>query len=143
MIDITKDIYTWLSCCSELWKEWFKCLENGEDEFLEVEEILFSSLVLSKLDLIERPRMGDCFKLMYVTYQKEINENRSICRMQKSGNIYCESKIIKCNKGEVFPIRQIDSLGTMLHGKAYVEVKLSDDEWVLEFMENIQIQIDI
>ncbi|MFK5893794.1 MAG: hypothetical protein QM504_11290 [Pseudomonadota bacterium] len=38
----------------EVWNTWFANIENGDDEFSEVEEVLFSTLVLAHLDLVKR-----------------------------------------------------------------------------------------
>ena len=141
--DITQYILAWTSCCNEIWDNWFCNVENGEDEFLEVEEVLFSSLVLSQLSLENRPNLDDCYKLLRARYKTDGEEQRSVCRLQKSGTIYCQRKTIKFKKDNIVPIKSIDVMGTMLNRKPYVEIKLNNDEYLLEPIENVKIEICI
>ena len=91
MLDITNRISLWVSCCSEVSDRWFKELENGEDEFLRVEEALFSSLVLSAIETVDRPSLIESYGLLTAEYRKDVDDARSVCRKQKAGNIFCEN----------------------------------------------------
>ncbi|WP_295628492.1 hypothetical protein [uncultured Nitrosomonas sp.] len=143
MIDITPHILVWLACCKEVWGNWYKKLDNGEDEFGEVEQALFSSLVLSSINMVNRPDLDKCYKLLFAVYKADVEDYRSVCTKQKSGNIYCESKVIKFDKDTVLPIKAIDSIGTMQEGKPYVELKINEHEYILESIDNLSIKINI
>ncbi len=143
MKDITRYILVWLACCKEVWERWFKELDNGEDEFGEVEQALFSSLVLSVTGIADRPDLLDSYELLSAVYKADIDDYRSVCTQQKAGNIYCESKVMKFEKGASLPIKSIDFMGTMLDGTPYAELKLSDREYILEPVDNLNIMMDI
>jgi len=143
MRDITKYIAIWVMCCKEVWSKWFSTNENGEDEFYEVEEALFSALVLSNIGLVERPKLRACYALLKGTFKYDVVGDRSVCKRQKAGNIFCQSKKIAYDKNISLPIRSIDPLGTMLDGEPYAELMISDQEYILEPLVNIDIKIDI
>jgi hypothetical protein len=143
MKDMTQYILVWLTCCKEVWERWFKELDNGEDEFGEVEQALFSSLVLSATNMIDRPGLPDCYQLLSAVYREDVNGYRSVCKQQKAGNIYCESKVMKFKKGASLPIKSIDFMGRMLDGTPYAELKLNEREFILEPVENLNIMMNI
>ncbi len=143
MLDITKHIATWVICCNEVWIKWFSNNENGEDEFYEVEEALFSTLVLSNIKLIERPRLQVCYPLLKGVYKCDVSGERSVCKRQKAGNIFCQSKQIAYDKNTSLAIKSIDVLGTMLDGEPYAELIITDQEFILEPLVNLYIKIDM
>lgn len=143
MIDVTKYITTWVMCCKEVWGKWFLSSENGEDEFYEVEEALFSTLVLSNVKLIERPKLRECYVLLKGVYKYDVAGERSVCKRQKAGNIFCQSKKVAYDKHTSLAIRSIDVLGTMLDGEPYAELIITDQEFILEPLVNLDIKIDI
>lgn len=143
MVDITKYIATWVMCCKEVWDKWFLREENGEDEFYEIEEALFSTLVLSKVQLIERPKLNECYTLLKGVYKYDMADERSVCKYQKAGNIFCQSKKVAYEKNTSLSIKSIDVLGTMLDGEPYAELAISDKEFILEPLVNLDIKIDI
>lgn len=142
-MDITQYILVWLSCCRDVWDRWFKDRENGQDEFIEVEESLFSAMVLSVTNITERPELPDCYNLLSAVYKYNVDGFRSVCKKQKAGNIYCKTKVVKLEKGTSLPILAIDSMGTMLDGTPYAELKISDKEYILEPIDNLRIKINI
>lgn len=143
MLDITQHILIWLACCKEVWERWFKEHDNGEDEFNEVEQALFSSLVLSATGMIDRPDLYNCYKLLSAVYIVDVNDYRSVCKHQKAGNVYCESKIMEFKKGVSLPIQSIDFMGRMLDGTPYAELKINDQEYILEPIDNLSIKMNI
>lgn len=143
MKDITQYILVWLACCKDVWERWFKELDNGEDEFGEVEQALFSSLVLSSTDMADRPALRDSYQLLSAIYKTDVDDYRSVCRQQNAGNIYCENKVMKFEKGASLPIKSIDFMGTMLDGTPYAELKLNDREYILEPVDNLSIMMNI
>lgn len=143
MRDITKYIAIWVMCCKEIWAKWFSTDKNGEDEFYEVEEALFSALVLSKIGLTERPKLKEYYTLLKGIYKHDVRGNRSVCKRQKAGNIFCQSKKVAYGKNASLPIRSIDPLGTMLDGEPYAELMINDQEYILEPLVNIDIKINI
>jgi hypothetical protein len=143
MKDMTQYILVWLACCKEVWERWFKELDNGEDEFSEVEQALFSSLVLSAANMANRPNLPDCYQFLSAVYKADVDGHRSVCRQQKAGNIYCESKVMKFEKGRSLPIKSIDFMGTMLDGTPYAELRLNDREYILEPVDNLSIMMNI
>ena len=141
MLDITNRISLWVSCCSEVSDRWFKELENGEDEFLRVEEALFSSLVLSAIETVDRPSLIESYGLLTAEYRKDVDDARSVCRKQKAGNIFCSCRAIKQIQGTRLRVKSIDALGTMLEGYAYAELWLNEKEFILEPVENLNFRI--
>jgi|SRR5690554_1149848 len=142
MIDITQCIFAWVTCCRDVWERWFKDREDGQDEFIEVEEALFSALVLSAINMVERPILSDRYTLLTAVYKNNVGGYRSICKRQKAGNIYCESRVVRFESGASFPILSIDFMGTMLDGTPYAELKISDQEYILEPIDNLGIKIN-
>jgi hypothetical protein len=140
MRDITDDTLIWVACCRDVWEKWFANLENGDDEFFEVEDALFSSLVLSKLELKNRPNLNECKNFLRAVYKRDISEMKSVCRKQPSGNIFCTSEMIDQKKGQEFSVKSIDVNGTMLDGSAYAEVQISKTEFVLEDLDNLHLK---
>jgi hypothetical protein len=130
-------------CCKDVWSKWFSSSENGEDEFYEVEEALFSTIVLSNIELVERPKLRACYALLKGIYKHDVASERSVCKRQKAGNIFCQSKKVAYEKNTSLPIRSIDALGTMLDGEPYAELMITDQEYILEPLVNIDIKIDI
>lgn len=143
MKDVTQYILVWLACCKDVWERWFKELENGEEEFGEVEQALFSSLVLSSIDITDRLALRDSYQLLSAVYKTDIDGYRPVCQKQKAGNIYCESKVMKFEKGASLLIESIDFMGTMLDGVPYAELKLNDREYVLEPVDNLSIILNV
>lgn len=143
MVDMTDQVLVWLTCCEEVWNRWFNELDSGEDEFGEVEQALFSSLVLSTTNIIDRPSLPDCYKLLSGVYRADVDGYRSVCKQQKAGNIYCESRVMKFKKGEKLPVKSIDFMGRMLDGSPYVELELNDKEFILEPVSNLKIMMKI
>ncbi len=143
MLDITRDVKNWVLCCNDVWNKWFASHENSDDEFLEVEEALFSTLVLSNTNLVERPSLNECYTLLRGVYRYDITDERSVCERQKAGNIYCQSKKIIYEKNFSLPINYINFKGDMLNGEPYVELKINDREFILEPLDNLIITIDI
>lgn len=139
MKDITKYVITWVMCCEEIWTTWFANIENGDDEFLEVEEALFSTLVLSHLKLTRRPSLNEVYPLLKGVYKEEMKVVRSVCVKQKAGNIYCQSNEVVYPKNTSLPIKYIDFMGTMLDGEPYAELIISDEEYLLEPLANLNI----
>ena len=139
MVDISEEIRAWTKCCVELWDNWFVDIENGADEFLEVEDTIFSTLVLSQLPLDQRPRLDEVYRRLRATYREDLNSERSVCCVQKNGNIYCESSKVVQKKGTWLRVRAIDCLGTMLNGEAYVELEVGNGKCVLEPIDNLKI----
>lgn len=80
MIDITQYVLAWIACCKEVWDRWFKELDNGEDEFGEVEQALFSSLVLSVTNITDRPGLPECYKVLRAVYKDDAEGYRSLCK---------------------------------------------------------------
>lgn len=130
-------------CCKEMWNTWFANLENGNDEFLEVEEALFSTLVLSHLELTKRPSLNEVYPLLKGIYKEDVKADRSVCAKQKAGNIYCQSKKIFYQKNTSLPIKSIDFMGTMLDGEPYVELFINNEEYLLEPLANLNIIVNI
>lgn len=130
-------------CCKEVWMKYFSSNENGDDEFCEVEEALFSTLVLSNIKLVERPKLRACYPLLRGVYKHDVADERSVCKRQKAGNIFCQSKKITYSKNTSLPIRSIDVLGTMLDGEPYVELIITNQEFILEPLVNLDIKIDM
>jgi hypothetical protein len=143
MLDVTKQITKWVLCCNEVWTNWFASNENGDDEFYEVEEALFSTLVLSNIALSERPRLSECYALLTGVYKHDIADERSVCKRQTAGNIFCQSKKIIYSKNTSLPIKSIDFMGTMLDGQPYAELSIGNQEFILEPLININININI
>ncbi len=141
MLDITPYILDWVHCCRDIWDKWFSVLKNGSDEFIEVENALFSSLVLSQTKITNRPNLNECYKLLEATYNYDIAEQRSICSYQKSGNIFCINKDISISKGSSYPIKSIDFMGTMLNDEPYVEIWWNENNFLLEQIKNVSISI--
>lgn len=142
MIDITQYVLVWLACCKEVWERWFKELDNSEDKFYEVEQVLFSSLVVSAVNVDNRLSLSDFYKKLSAAYKDDIDGYRSICKQQKAGNIFCENKVVRFSKGTVFSVKSIDFMGTMLDGKPYVELQVNDKEFVLEPVENLSFKLN-
>ena len=140
MLDITNDITTWVKCCQEVWSLWFIDRENGEDEFFEVEEALFSALVLSNLNLTHKPTIKKSYGLLKGVYRFDINSERSVCKQHKTGNINCQSKQVTYKKEDKLDIQSIDFMGRMLDNKPYVELRISDQEFILEPLVNLEIK---
>ena len=142
MKDITQYLKIWANCCRELWDGWFANLDNGDDEFFEVENALFSALVLSQLEISPRPNLDDIYPRLTATYINDVRAQRSVCRVQKAGNIFCAHREVEHLQGQTFSVKSIDCLGTMLDGAAYIELALEGGEYVLEPLENLSIAID-
>ena len=142
MKDVTQQTCVWLLCCKEVWHRWFEALENGEDEFLEVEEALFSSLVLSFAGLADRPSLSNCHSFLHGVYRVDVDEHRSVCTAQRTGTIFCTSKALSFAKGTSLPIRSLDWRGVMLNGNPCAELAISAHEWVLEPISNLNIMVD-
>ena len=142
MKDVTAHVTNWINCCKDVWGTWFANTENAVDEFIEVEEALFSTLVLSHLELTKRPPLNEAYNLLEGVYRQDMKAMRSLCVIQKAGNIYCKSKEIAYPKNMSLPIKSIDFMGTMLNGEQpYVELIVNDKEFILEPLSNLKIVV--
>ena len=139
MLDVTEFISSWVSCSKDIWERWFREMDDGEHEFSEVERALFSALVLSKINVPERPSHADPYELLDAVYKEDIDDVRSVCKQQKAGNIYCSSRAVKFAKGTSMSIKWIDPLGTMLDGEAYVELWINAQEYILEPLDSLKL----
>ncbi len=139
MEDITELILTWTSCCTDVWLRWFKNIDNAEDEFIEVEEALFSALVLPALKLHERPSLSESYSFFQAEYKKDICDKRSICKRQKAGNLHCESSHMDILLGSRMSIINIDFMGTLIDEKPYAELIINDSQVLLEPLINLRI----
>ena len=137
MIDITKDIMTWISCCNNLWINIFKKNEDGLHDFYEIENALFSTLVISKLDIDINVALDEFYKFLIVEYQVSVDTNRQVCVQQKAGNIFCKNKCLSIKKGAVYPVNNIDSTGQMQSGNPCVQLKIDSNKFILERPENL------
>jgi hypothetical protein len=123
VIDITNLIRQWLLCSSDLWMRWFKDRENGADEFISIEEALLDVMVIQKLGLDLKGVSTDTFiKQLRVKYVFPVDDIRQLCIKQHAGNIYCSPKSVTIPDGSIQRVKAIDTMGTMLNDKPYVEV---------------------
>lgn len=136
-MDVTQPIRYWLDCCSDVWNKWFIQQNNAEDIFIEVEQALLSALVLTPLSNDYEITPSDFFNRLSAVYNLDISDYRSVCRQQKAGNIYCESKKIVMEKGKSLKVVSIDFMGTMLKGTPYAELKFGQSEILLEPVANL------
>ncbi|MFT4926246.1 MAG: hypothetical protein ACI8WB_002344 [Phenylobacterium sp.] len=139
MQDITSNVKIWIACCRDVWGKWFVELEDGEDEFLAVEEALLSALVLAKIEGDSRPSIDKFYEAMKATYKIDINDFRSVCSIQKAGNTYCKSEKIVLSKAQEFDVKSIDSIGVILDGIPYVELQLEVNKFILEPVESLNV----
>jgi len=143
MVDISQDVMSWVKCCRDLWTRWFENRDDGDDEFPEVENALFSALVLSRVGVEQRPTLDAIYPRLSVTYINGVAASRSVCRAQKAGNILCSPRDVESSAGATFSVRSIDCLGIMLDGEPYVELQLDGGEFLLEPIQNLQINLTL
>jgi hypothetical protein len=143
MQDITNEVITWISCCQDIWNNWFSVLEDGEDEFLAVEDALFSSLVLAKIKGRFRLSTDECYKNMRVSYKVDVSDYRTVCSTAKARNIYCKSENMELHREQGFEVRSIDPMGVMLDGIPYAELQLETNNFFLEPVTNLNFMVAV
>lgn len=132
MTDITNLINQWLFCSNDIWSKWFSERENGAEEFYAVNELLLEVLVFNNLGLGENETLEDTFfAKLRVEYLQPVNDTRQLCNKQKAGNVFCSAEKVSIQDGSIYFVKDIDALGTMMHGKPYVEVFYKDG-YILE-----------
>jgi hypothetical protein len=143
MISLTDLMGRWISCSNDLWLRWFATMENGADEFIDVERFLLRILVLEKGDQRLREFSAEqLFEKLRVIYRIPVNESRQICIRQRAGNVFCSGHVVSISKGDAFKIKSIDTMGTMQDGKPYVEVAYGDG-YLLESPDLVEFVVDL
>ena len=117
----------WIKHCASLW-EYFRDIEDGEALYQSVEALLFDAIVLrtvTDMDNSTRPSL-------YIIFTRPSNSKRQSCKVQKQGNIFCESTQIAISENEKFAVSKIDPIGVMMDGTPYIEVEISSDRFFLQ-----------
>jgi hypothetical protein len=137
MKDISHLIYFWIGCCGDLWRTKFLMRVDGAYDFPEIEDALFRILVMrvshQNLSTLATPEF---FRRLRVRYKSDFDENRQVCAMQKAGNILCKTEVVMLRKENDYTIKGIDTMGTMMDSKPYVEVVIGEN-FILEPPENL------
>lgn|GEM_PF-2344559 len=131
MRDETQAVLDWTACCKYNWAHWFINLENGDDEFIDVEACLFSGIVLSQSRNREEMAIGSGFNLVTAIAIEDEHTTRSLCDVQRSGGICCSSEFVNISKGTEFAVKSLDGLGRMLDGEPYAELVLDEERFLL------------
>lgn len=123
MKDVTDLVTGWARCSHDVWNRWFKSRHDGWHEFINVEEALFSALVIEQLDLY--PMSSKQFlSLTRVNFPSGLNAERSVFVRQKHGGGYGRPKRVELEAGTRCKILRADSTGRMIGGLPFLEVEL-------------------
>lgn len=123
MKDVTELIIGWARCSHDVWTRWFKPREDGWHEFINVEDALFSALVIEQLDL--HPMSTEQFlSLTRVNFISGLDAERSVFICQKHGGSYGRPKRVELDAGTRCKILRADSTGEMIGGLPFLEVEL-------------------
>lgn len=123
MRDVTDIISGWAKCSHDVWNRWFVHREDGLNEFIDVEEALFSALVIEELDLY--PLSTKQFlSSTWVNFESGLDAERQVFVQQKSGTIYGKPKRVELDVGTRCKVLRVDSTGEMIRGLPFLEVEL-------------------
>ncbi len=123
MKDITDIIAYWARCSHDVWIRWFKPREDGWHEFIDVEEALFSALVIEELNLY--PMSTQQFlSSTWANFESGLEAERSVFIRRKSSGVFGRPKRVELDAGTRCKILHADSTGEMIGGTPFLEVEL-------------------
>jgi len=141
MKDVSQLLKHWANCSNDVWARWFSESDNGNHDFISVNEFLFQVLITERLNSNSLSK-DSFFESATITFLEDIEAERSVFKEGKSGELVGKTEIVKIKKGDCFRLKGIDPMGTMLNDKPYAEVEYENKFFLEPLEENTPIFIE-
>lgn len=123
MKDVTDLVIAWSRCSHDVWTRWFKPREDGWHEFIDVDEALFSALVIEQLDLY--PLSTKQFlSSTWVNFNSGLDAERTVFVRQKHGGTFGKRRRVELDSGTRCKVVCFNSTEMPIDGTPSMDLEL-------------------